>query len=240
MKRSDYILRVTNNKGKTSIVLWEFLSHWKHSAILSLCDYSVRALLKFSLPVNPVVLLLSPSPQAKNTLKEGGLSFQFTLVRLYEMLAVEFVKNADIHLLPFVPVMKAHSEAVWEAEKRIYTSSLPSEEKADLLTAMAIFAGLKDKNLARQLVERRRDLMIQSYTYEIIKQEGIQEERINSRRKAISDVLEVHLGIVPLDVIQEINSIDEIQVLEELHRKAVIVNDMQEFRGLLKQVLKPA
>jgi hypothetical protein len=89
--------------------------------------------------------------------------------------------------------------------------------------------------------------MIQSATYELIKQEGIaegiqqgiQQEQVNSRRKAVCDVLEVHLGLVPLDVMKTLKRIDDAQILEELLRKAVTVNDMQEFRDLLKQVLEP-
>jgi hypothetical protein len=61
---------------------------------------------------------------------------------------------------------------VWEAENRIYTSPLPTEEKADLLAALTIFAGFKGRDLVKQLVERRRDLMIQSYAYDIIQQKA--------------------------------------------------------------------
>ena len=85
--------------------------------------------------------------------------------------------------------------------------------------------------------------MIQSAAYDIIKKEGfdegIQQERVNRGRKSIYDVLEVRFEIVPLDVIQEIRNIEDVQVLEELHRKAVIVNDMQTFRTILKQILEP-
>ena len=86
--------------------------------------------------------------------------------------------------------------------------------------------------------------MIQSAAYEIIKQEGIQQgmlqEQFRSRRNAIGDVLEVRLGLVPLDVIQKLKAIKDIQVLDELHRKAVIVQDMHEFRTIMKQILEPA
>ena len=51
LKRSDYILRVMDHQGNTEIVLWEFLSQWKRRAVLSLCDYAVRAKIKFALPV---------------------------------------------------------------------------------------------------------------------------------------------------------------------------------------------
>lgn len=244
LKRSDYMVRVTHKDGHAEIVLWEFLSHWKRRAILSLADYTIRALIKFSLPVRPVVLLLKPSRQAKQSFEESGLRFRFTLIRLYRFSAQKFVQQADIHLLPFVPVMKASSRAVWEAERRIYTSNLPVTEKADLLTAMTIFAGLTNTQLARQLVERRRDLMIQSYAYEIIKKEGfdegMQQGQLERAKKAVADALEARLNIVPLDVITALKTIEDVQILEELLRKAVLVKDMQEFRSLLQQILEPA
>ncbi|MCP4396240.1 MAG: hypothetical protein GY801_02870 [bacterium] len=250
LKRSDYILRVTDIKGQTAIVLWEFLSEWKRRSVLSLCDYCVRATIKFGLPVKPAILLLSSSPRATDVLDTEYLRFQFHLIRLYSFSARKFVQEADTHLLPFVPVMENAAEAVWQAEKRIYTSELPSSEKADLLTAMTIFAGLTDRSLAEQLVERRRDLMIQSAAYDIIKQEGFEEgkqqgiqqgrqQMLQSQRKAIREVLETRLGIVPLDVVKEIKTIEETGILEELLRKAAMVSDIQAFRDVLRQILEP-
>jgi predicted transposase YdaD len=250
------MVRVSHEDGHAEIVLWEFLSHWKRRAILSLADYTIRALIKFSLPVRPVVLLLQPSPQAKRSFEESGLRFRFTLIRLYRISARTFLQQADIHLLPFIPVMKSASRAVWEAERRIYTSRLPVAEKADLLTAMTIFAGLTNTQLARQLVERRRDLMIQSAAYDMIKQEGfdegiqrgnqqgfqrgMQHGQLERAKKAVADALEARLNIVPLDVVTALKPIEDVQILEELHRKAVTVEDMQEFRSLLQQILEPA
>jgi hypothetical protein len=48
------------------------------------------------------------------------------------------------------------------------------------------------------------------------------------------------LGVVPLDVVKIVRTIEDVQILEELLRKAVIVKDMQEFRSLLQQILEPA
>ena len=89
--------------------------------------------------------------------------------------------------------------------------------------------------------------MIQSAAYEIIKkegfdegiQQGIQQEQVNRGRKTIYDVLEVRFEIVPLGVIQEIKHIDDVQVLEALHRKAVTVKDLPTFRTILHQILEP-
>jgi hypothetical protein len=40
-------------------------------------------------------------------------------------------------------------------------------------------------------------------------------------------------------VIQEIRDIDDVQVLEALHRKAVTVKDLPTFRTILHQILEP-
>jgi hypothetical protein len=231
------------------IVIWEFLSQWKRNAILSVCDYVVRAMIKYSLPVEPLVLLLAPSSQAVDCFEEGRLRFGFTLIPMYALVAAEFLHHADVHLLPFVPVMQGGLEALWEAEHRIYVSSeLASEDKAELLTALAIFAGLRDKQLAQQLVQRRRDLMLESYTYEIIKQEGRQEGRqegwqegrISSWRESLCDVLETRFEMVPMAVINDINRIDNVRVLEELLRTAVKASSMQGFQDMLRAVVAPA
>lgn len=247
LKRSDYILRVYSPEGSASLVLWEFLSVWRRDAILNLIDYMARALLKYALPVIPVVLLLKASPRAADVFEESGLSLKFTLIRLYDMAAEQFLREADLHLLPFIPVMRHGEQCLWEAETHIYNSSLPTEEKADLLTAMTMFAGLKDKQLAKELVRRRRDLMIESYGYEIIKKEGydeglqqglkrgVQQGIEQERKKAIVDVLQVRFNVVKL-----LKGIDELEVLEELLRKAVVSQTIQEFRTLLTAILKSA
>jgi hypothetical protein len=54
--------------------------------------------------------------------------------------------------------MRDGENLLLEAERAIYKSKDMSDvNKADLLIAMAIFTGFKDKNLALQLIKRRRD-----------------------------------------------------------------------------------
>lgn len=154
-KRSDYTLQVTDRDGHTYIIIWEFLSVWKQRAISNLLDYTVRPMLKFNLPVIPVVLLLKPASQAREIFEEQNIRFKFTLVALDAMPAAAFMQSSDLRLLPFVAVMEGAENVVFEAEKKIYESALAREEKANLLTALTIFAGLKNRALAQQLVERK-------------------------------------------------------------------------------------
>jgi hypothetical protein len=241
LKRSDYILRVIDAGGQARIVLWEFLSKWRRRAILNLCDYTVRAYLKYTLPMQPVVLLLAPSPQAAAQFEEPWLSFRFTLLKLYEIPAKEFLAQTDIHLLPFVPVMQDGEHFVQDAENRIYHSVLSTAEKADLLAALTIFAGFKSKDLARQLVERRRDLMIQSAAYDIIKQEGIQEGirkgEIRSKRKDICDILQARFDFVPDTVFETLNRITAIHTLESLVIKSATIENLSAFYTFLERLL---
>ena len=69
--------------------------------------------------------------------------------------------------------MKGGLERVFEAERSIYSSKeIDREEKGDLLTALAIFTGLKDGQVMQALIDRRRDIMIESPAYDVIKKEG--------------------------------------------------------------------
>ena len=144
-------------------------------------------------------------------------------------------------MLPFVPAMEGGSEAVWEAEKRIYESELPIEDKADLLTAMAIFAGLKSEALARKLVERRRDIMIESAAYDIIKEEGIKEGLqqgiLQNARQDVVEILEVRFEIAPASIAKTINEIDDLSVLKMLLKKAATVDSLEEFKEVMERVM---
>ncbi len=71
--------------------------------------------------------------------------------------------------------MKGGKELIEEAEKRIYESKISRKGKADLLTGMAIFGGLISKEIPLKLIQRRKDIMIESAAYKIIKKEGYEE-----------------------------------------------------------------
>lgn len=188
----------------------------------------------------PVILLLKPSSLVTDVFEKSSIRFKFTVLRLYKMSAVEFMQKADIPLLPFVGGMKGYAQAIWEADKKIYKSDLAATDKANLLTAMTILTGLQDRELARKLVERRRDIMIQSYAYDIIREKEFEEGQLERARKAVYEVLETRFDVVPRSVMDDLEKMEHIPQLETLLRKAVTVNDMQEFRELLRKFLEVA
>ncbi len=89
--------------------------------------------------------------------------------------------------------------------------------------------------------------MIQSYAYDIIKEEGIQEgvqigvqqEKLHSKRKAVCTALETRFTLVPSNVLEMIHSIETVPALEELHRQAITVEDIPTFAKIIRTVLTP-
>ena len=238
LKRSDYILKVRTRHEGVLILVWEFLSNWNTKALLNLIDYTVRAMLKFEHPVFPILFLLQPDKKVCCPYEDKNITFRYRLIDAYDMKAETFIKG-DVYLLPFVPLMHGGQEEsiILEAEQNIYTSSLSISDKADLLTALTIFTGLKSQEMARILMQRRRDIMIQSYAYELIKEEGRkegilegkQEGQVLSMQDAILDVLELRFKSVPSNIVRVVMQQNDLKFLHELHKRAVTANTLKEF-----------
>ena len=238
LKRSDFPLQVVLKDGKKIIILIEIQTRFNKNFILRLIDYTIRFMLKYRLKVRPLVLLLTPSRKATGFYKDEIFTFNYQVVRFWELNAKKYMD--EINLYPFVPIMSGGEDFLEEAEKRIYENSEISEEnKADLLTAMAIFAGLKDRNLALQLIERRRDIMIQSAAYEIIKEdgrkEGLQEGLEKGLEKglkkglydAISFGLELKFGDKGINLMKKVTKVKSVEKLE-LIKNTIRTNDKLE------------
>lgn len=139
-------------------------------------EYRCRHMLRHRVhEATSCILLLTPSALAIDHFADNEVAFGYHLIRVYELDAAEILSEGALCLLPLVPLMRGGIELTDSADRRIYGSSLPPAEKADMLTGMAILSGLVSRDLAATLIAKRRDLMIESYAYELIKQEGIQE-----------------------------------------------------------------
>lgn len=132
-----------------------------------------------------------------------------------------------------------------DAEQQLYNDKdLSVETKADLLTAMAIFTDMRDKELAQRLMERRRDIMIQSPIYDIIKEEGIREGMkegvkegsLKEGREMILTALDEKFGKLPSDVPETLSNINDTKKLEILLRQAIRSGSLKEFNQKLDEL----
>jgi predicted transposase YdaD len=199
LRSSDVPLLVTDARGRRRLVVLELQSAWEWDVPVRLLEYRCRHILKERVTdALSCVLLLRPSHAAQEQYRDREVSFRYRLVRVYELEAAAIVQGPIVSLLPFVPVMRGGNELTMTAEQLIYESPLPHEDKADMLTGMAILAGLVSRELTRQLVSRRRDLMMQSYFYELVKEEGLQEGRREGRQEGRQEGLQegIRLGVL--------------------------------------------
>ncbi len=171
VRSSDFPVHVIDPEGKELIHLVEFQSEWKISKIWSMIQYKARFTEKYGLPVKSTMVLLKENRNAVDYLKDSEIEYKFSLIKVWELPAEEFLKNQC--LLPLIPLMRGGTELTIEAERLIYESE--DEHRADHLTILTILAGMKDKSLSIELIKRRRDIMIESPVYDLIIQEGIEK-----------------------------------------------------------------
>ena len=161
--------------------------------------------------------------------------------------AREIVEESILCLMPFVPLMRHGEDLLDQADSLLYQSALSREDKADMLTVMTIFSGLISDKLPRMLVAKRRDIMIESAAYDVIKQEGLseglqqglrqglQQGKIQEAQEAGLDNIEARFEIVPESMAKEVQGIEDLGVLKALHRGSVKVATLDEFKALLKK-----
>ncbi len=175
VRTSDFLLRVVQEDGEEFLVLIEFQTYWQRNVPQRLLEYRARHVLREELDAITVVMLLRPSPSATDHYQDREVDYRFRLVKPYELDAAEVLRENRVCLMPLTPLMQGGVDVAVEAERAIVDSDLAEEVKADMLTNMTLMAGLVSRDLARHLLKRRRDLMIQSFGYELIKQEGLEE-----------------------------------------------------------------
>lgn len=232
LRRSDFPLHVVLKDGKEIIILVEIQTDFDQDFILRMIDYVVRFRLKYHLEVIPLVLLLTPSLLATGQYEDNILVFKYHVVRFWEEQAEDFLN--EIYLYPFLPLMK-HGEGLLErAETEIYQNTeISMEKKSDLLTAMAIFSGLKDKELAIWLIGRRRDIMRQSAAYDIIKEEGLKEGRKEGLYDSILFGLELKFGTDGLALMEKVRKIESFEKLEIIKEAIKIASKIEEVEKLI-------
>ena len=183
VRHSDSAHIVTLNDGSQRLVLVEFQTNWDPRVPLRLLEYELRHRLRQSLPVEPVLFLYRPHVAARDFVSEENLTYRFRLVKFWELEAVDFL-TADVHLLPYVVLMRGGLARVDEIDRRILeTSALPNEEKWDLLTVLDIYTGMHNRKLAQALGKKRRELMIESPIYREILEEGKAKGRVEGREQ---------------------------------------------------------
>lgn len=259
LRRSDFPLLVTLKDGQKTIVLIEVQTEFDRDFPLRLVEYSVRFILKYHLEVIPFVLVLKKTDLATGIYENKILAFKYGVFRFWEEEPKDLLD--EMSLYPFLPLMNHGEDLLEEIDRKINDNmEIGREEKSDLLTSMAIFAGFKNRDLAMQIVRRRRDIMMESPTFDILKellgkesleqgiqqgiqqgmqqgmQKGLQQGLEQGLRKSLLDVLEFKFEVIPEKLLKAINNITNTDNLSTLHRHAMECNSIAEFEEKMKSI----
>uniref|UniRef100_A0A7C4RTK1 Rpn family recombination-promoting nuclease/putative transposase n=1 Tax=Desulfatirhabdium butyrativorans TaxID=340467 RepID=A0A7C4RTK1_9BACT len=241
VKRSDFPMLVTDSKGRQSIVILEIQTQWNPHVPLHLLDYRIRHILSKNLPAISAIVLLKADARAIDHYEDSEVRFQYQLIRLSEMDAKEAIEQWPFGLLPFIPLLKHGPELTPRVEQMIYDEPISSLIKADMLTSMTILTGLVSDILPQDILSRRRDIMIESAAYDIIKQDGLQqgiqqgiqqglqEGKLFASKEALFDVLMERFDRIPSSIIQAIDRIDNAFLLKTLLRIALKAPSIEAF-----------
>ncbi|GAB6163748.1 hypothetical protein JCM12298_29080 [Desulfothermus naphthae] len=178
----------------------------------------------------------------KDYYHDNEVDFRYKVVKLYEMEAKEILKKGIKCLYPFVPLMRGGSELIEEAERGIYEGEESRAYKADMLTGMTIMAGLVSEEMALKLLQRRRDIMIESAAYELIGQEryeaGMQQGLLLDAQEMLLNALEERFEIVPRAIVRKIKEIEDREVIKGLFRVALRSDSLEEFKSKLEKAIE--
>jgi len=265
LRRSDFVLRTRLEDGSDILVLIEFQTRWRKWLPIRTLECRCRHLLEEKLPVTTVILLFRPSNNVSDHYHDDEVDYHYRLVKLYEMSADAVLQSGRKCLYPFIPLMKGGAGVLDIAEQEIYKSEKSLEHKADLLTGMAILGGIISKEIPLKLLNRRRDIMIESAAYDLIKNEGLNEgiqigmekgiERgkyegiqigidkglqqgiITAKQDDILEILEGRYHTVPVSILDRIREIKREDALKQLFRTALKSDSFDEFRKQMELIL---
>ncbi len=241
VRRSDFPLRVTARAGEELLVLVELQTRWQADMPLRLLEYRARHMLREKVDALSVVLLLRPGGDVRDVYEDREVRYHYRVVKVYEADAREVLERGPVCLLPLVPLMREGESLAQDADRRIYESNLPRPVKADMLTILTLLSGIVSKDLAEVLLYRRRDIMIESPAYELIKREGIEEGLkeglLRARREDISALLKLRLSPPPEEletIAKRLEHITDLKRLQALLILAAQVSNIEAFEAALK------
>lgn len=221
----------------------EFQSSYDPDMDWRVFHYNTLLAYRHRLPVQSVLILLRPESDgsaiegtiAYQTPGEGGrLAFHYRVVRIWTK-PVEEVLSGGTATLPFVPLAAGSAEALPEVIRRMearFRQELADREAAELWTATYLLMGLRyPPDLVQQLLQGVIN-MKESSTYQVILEEGKAEGTIEGRsteaRSLILRIGSKRYGEADERVKSQIDSIESLEVLEQLADRLLEVETWEE------------
>ena len=237
VKRCDYAGRYTMVNGVEGIAVVEFQTRWEVLKPLDLAIYSAHKRRRYGIPVLPILVLFTPDSRATDVYEDENLRFKYRLVRVWETEAAHWLASDNPSLWPIAALASGAEACADNLDTRLHESQMPRRDKSDLLTMFTLFLSLKNVSLARKIAEKRRELMIESPFYEIIKTEGRVEGRfegrVEGRVSSLVAILDERFGPLSSKTQAKLLSLTDYERLGDLVHLALRSATMEEFEAAL-------
>lgn len=208
------------------------------------------------LPIKQAVIYFSEDEETTenkiidDVFKNSNIHYEYDVLRAWEIDKEFVLENELIGLYALLPIMederkKDNKEIVLKESVKIASEVEDKALSKDILTAMSFLAEVEySKEMIISVI--RREMLMGSPLFE----EWAKEERkeaaekarketiIENTRENILDILAERFDFVPKDIRERLEAFNDAEILNELVRKSVRVETMEEFSKLLEKALK--
>ena len=246
--RTDSLIRVCIG-GEKALVHHEFQTTDSNPPMpLRMAAYIGRGIEHYGLPFYSTVIYLRPDAGRNDpgyyVQERHGFRVlvQYQVIRLIELDGQRILDAGHSGLLPFAPLMQPPAgmdDEAWLRQCMNRAEAVPMDEplKASYLVDLAILSGLVYKSETIRTIiaeETMYESSIVQYFTEKALEQGIEQGGRERTVEALLDVLEIRFGLVASDPLAgRIEAIEDVQRLKQLHRVAIQVPSLEEFRRLL-------
>jgi hypothetical protein len=202
-------------------------------------EYNVLAHDPHDLPVESVIVLLRPEADASHLTEsyryqpargQSWVEFHYQLVRLWQR-PVDTVLTGGVGTLPLAPLCDVKQEAlpsvIRRMEERVREETTPAEA-ATLWASTYVLMGLRyPLEVAAKLLQGVRG-MKESVTYQAILEEGRNEGSVAEAKRLLLLLGTTRFGPPDASVRTRIERIDDVERLEQLTVRLLVVSNWDE------------
>ena len=248
MHQADMLIKVDLN-GEEVLIHFEFQTtdSYDPEMALRMAGYIVRTVETYRLPVYSSVIYLRPNAGRRDPghyLQDRAkhrIFIEYQVLRLIEIDGEPILDAKPTGLIPFTPLMKRPggvSAEEWLRRCVQTADSIDVPSKPAYLGSLAVLGNLiYDPETISNIIleETMNQPSIIEYWAEEARQQGIQQ---GVRERALEDILEaLELRLQPeaaRTFKPALDAIDDLQRLKQLHRAAVLAENVEDFQRALE------
>ena len=249
MHQADTLIKALHD-GREILIHFEFQTSdsYDPEMPLRMAGYIIRSIEIHRLPVYSNVIYLGPNAGRNDpgifeqNLENHNIFIEYQVFRLSEVDGQQILDQKNVGLIPFTPLMKHDPEIndeEWLRKCIQAADRLDVRNKTEYLGSLAILGNLvHDAQTIINIIgeETMRQPPIVEYVAPQAREQEIQQGAQEATRKHILEALSLRLEIDNEQSFKTVlEKIEDLEILENLHRAAIVVENLDEFRQILDE-----